>query len=137
MEEPTFLAAMDRIIGGVEVQDHLVRPLRKGRDEPIYQDGRHLDQTLTGDAILQAAQSRWRGQGLVLVYSTLSDNLEQGIITKGLVIVEVFIAQGDAEDPLSQECSLLMDNRLGVSWIWDTPVEGINQPEPLIDLTQE
>ena len=78
-----------------------------------------------------------RGQGLVLVQAAFGDDLQERILPKGLVVVEIFVAQGDAEDPLGQKGSLLMDDHVWISRIRDTSVEGVDETEPLIDLPKQ
>ena len=54
--EPTFLLAVDRIIGRIKVEHDFFRSLLMGRQETLHQQLRHLDQRLAIHAILQAAK---------------------------------------------------------------------------------
>jgi hypothetical protein len=53
------------------------------------------------------------------------------------MIVEVFIAQGDAQDTLGQHGSLGMDGIKGVAWVRDAAIDRIDQTEPLVYLSQQ
>ena len=53
------------------------------------------------------------------------------------MIVEILVAQGEAEDPLSQERTLSVFHAFGIAWIRKGVVEGIKEPQAVIDLTQE
>ena len=53
------------------------------------------------------------------------------------MIVEVFVAKSDAKDSLSQHGFLLMDCIEGIAWVWDAIVDGVNQAEMFINLSQE
>ena len=62
VEEAALLLAVDRVVGGVEVEDQVLGRLGMGGDELIDQDLGDADQGRAVDAVLQAAEGRRRGQ---------------------------------------------------------------------------
>ena len=65
VEEAALLLAVDAVVGGVEVEDQVLRRRRVGGDELVDQDLGDPDQGLAVDAVLQAAEGRRRGEGQV------------------------------------------------------------------------
>ena len=63
VEEAALLLAVDRVVGGVEVEDQVLGRLGVGGDELVDQDRGDADQGRAIDAVLQAAEGRRRGQG--------------------------------------------------------------------------
>ncbi len=71
------------------------------------------------------------------MHAALGQNLKQGIFAQTLVVVEVLIAQRDAEDALGQEGPLRMGDEERIAGIDDTGVEGVDQTHRAIHLAQE
>ena len=63
-EVPPLLLAIHRVVGGVEVQDQLVRRSGKRRDELLDQDAVQFDRRRTIGARLEPAQRRARRRTL-------------------------------------------------------------------------
>jgi hypothetical protein len=63
--------------------------------------------------------------------------LEGGIGAEGLVVIEVFVAQGDGGDPLCEHRSLVVDDDREPSGIGDGVVEGVEEAEPVADLAEQ
>ena len=53
------------------------------------------------------------------------------------MIVEVFVAQCNCDDPLSEQSSLLVNREDRVSRVWDDCVEGFKEPNLLGDLPEK
>jgi len=54
-----------------------------------------------------------------------------------LVVVEILVAQGQAEDALGQERPLRMFEAFGVAGIRQGAVESVEEPQAAIDLAEE
>ncbi len=102
VEEAPLLLAVDRVVGGVEVEDQGLGGLGMGGDEPIDQDLGDADQGRAVDAVLQAAERRRRGEGPALVGDLPGGRSQRGVATKGLMVVEVLVAQCEGGDPLGE-----------------------------------
>ena len=64
--------------------------------------------------------------------------LQHGIGAEGLVVVEVFITEGDGGDPLGDHGhSLVVEDEGRVSGIGNGVVEGVEQPDLVGDLTEQ
>ena len=109
VEETLLLMAVDAVVGGVEVEDDLLRRRRVSREEHVDEDLGHPPQRLLRDAVLQPAKRRRRGQrGIALDLGMLGRELPERIVAEVLVVVEVFVARREGEDPLSQQTALRM-----------------------------
>ena len=121
VEEPARWMTVNRIVGGIEVQDELFRRRGVESQEGFHEPGRELvlpspDLLITalgvglGRSQLQAIQRALAGQWLapvawvqplVACHIAFTDQRrQQGIGPQLVVIVQVFIAQGQGEHPL-------------------------------------
>ena len=114
VKESSFLIAVDAVVGGVEVENQMSRRRRVGGDELIDQDFGDLDERLSIEPILQSAQGRRRGEGRALLGRFADGDLQAGIDAKLLMIVEVFISEGDGDDALGDHNALIVDDEEGV-----------------------
>ena len=103
VEEPLLLPTVHEVVGGVEVEDQVLRRPGMGGDELIDQDLGDLDQGLAVDAVLEAAEGRGRGEGQLGLGGASGGDLEHGVAAEGLMVVEVLVAQGDGDDPLGEQ----------------------------------
>ena len=137
VEETAFLLAVDAIIGRVEIEDQVLRRGGVGGDELIDQDLGDLDQCLSIDAVLQAAERRRRGEGLIRLGQFAGGNLEGRVGAEGLMIVEILVPQGQRRDPLGDHGALVMDDEHGMTRIWDRRAEGVEESDVVIDLAEQ
>ena len=129
VKESSFLIAVDAVVGGVEVENQMSRRRRVGGDELIDQDFGDLDERLSIEPILQSAQGRRRGEGRALLGRFADGDLQAGIDAKLLMIVEVFISEGDGDDALGDHNALIVDDEEGVSRVGDRLVESVEQTD--------
>jgi hypothetical protein len=137
VEESTFLPAMGRIVGGVEVEHEVRRRLGMRGEELIDQDLGDPDQGLAIDAVLEPAEGRRRGEQDTLLGDHSGGELESRVGAEGLMIVEVLIAEGDGGDPLGEQGFLVMDDDGQPSGVGDGVVEGVEESEPVSDLSEQ
>lgn len=114
MEEAPLLMPVQRVVGGIEVKDDLLRrPLVR------FQEQRHrqrLDRRrVIGDLVvarwflpaqLQPVQRRLAGHRRTVVApdrKLARQHRHQRIVPQLVMVVEVFIAERDAEDPLADQ----------------------------------
>jgi hypothetical protein len=67
----------------------------------------------------------------------IDGGLPQRIVAETLVIVEIFLAAGDAKDPLGQQAALRMGDEVGVAGVRQGVVQGVEEAETAVGLTQE
>ena len=119
VEEGVLLAPMGLHVGGVDIEgDARGRRLVGVEKQGDEQVGEFLE--VCGDlmvpaiagvpGVLDAVQRRFAGQrrraftgGRRRLAAAIGEELARRIVAQGVVIVDVFIAQGDARDPLGQE----------------------------------
>ena len=63
--------------------------------------------------------------------------MHKGIVAEGLLVVEVFVAQGQGVDALPEEGALLVDDEEGVPGVGDDAVEGGGESEASVGLAEE
>jgi hypothetical protein len=136
VEETALLVAVQRVIGGIQVEDDLGRRGGVRLQEQIYEQA--LDSLGAGDDLvvaavggglgwgqLQADVGALAGQGFPLVpgaqavqaggIGLADEGRQQGIETQGVVIIEVFVAQGESVVPLADELERGVFEGLGVA----------------------
>ena len=67
----------------------------------------------------------------------IGNGLPERIVAKLLMIVEILVAASDGEDSLSQKSPLRMQDEGGLAWIGNNTIEGIDESELLIDLSEQ
>ena len=137
VEEAALLLAMDRVVGGIEVEDQGLGGHRVGGHELIDQDRGESDQGLAIDAVLQAAERRRGGQRRLGPGIASGSQLQHGVMAQGQVIVEVLVAQRDGDDPLGQQALLIVPDHLRRAWIGECGVEGVEEPGVSFDLAEQ
>ena len=107
-------------------------------DEVIDQDRGHPPQGRATDAVLQAAQGRRRGHGGRGVGAgMIGGELPERIVAQALVVVEVFVAAGDAEDALRSKRALRVGDEDRVPRVGDGRVQGVEEAEPAVGLAEQ
>jgi hypothetical protein len=158
VEEASELVAMQGIVGGIEVQDEAC-----GRRRVLLQEGIHeelLQAVHVADNLLVAAvgvgadgrqfeavESTLAGQRLATIAGSkavvaggigLADqDGEQRIEAESVVVVEVFVAQAQAEDTLAEELGQGVFDELGVAIVGEAACEGVEEAEGVIDFAEE
>lgn len=142
VEEAIFLMSVHEVVGGVEIEDEFLR--RRGMfeaislDESFDEGDGEVKERFALDAIFESAESGRRSElGRVVGTGMIGDGLPEGIVAELLMIVEIFVAAGDGEDPLSEQGPLRMDNKSGLTGIGNDAIEGIDQSELLIGLPEQ
>jgi hypothetical protein len=88
--EPLLLLAMHGIIGGIEVEHDLVGWFRANLEELFHKQSGHLHQSPAVNAVFEPAQRGRRGQWLLRFGRFSGGQLQDRIISHGLLVVEVF-----------------------------------------------
>jgi hypothetical protein len=137
VKEAAFLFSVHGVMRGVEVQHDLLRRRVVGGDELRHEHAGQAPQRFAVDAVLQSAQRRRAGQRLVGVGRLLGQHRKQGIAAQRGVVVEVFVAQRDAEDALAQHRPLVVHHAGRIARIGQAGGQRVDQPDPPIDLAQQ
>lgn len=137
MKETAFLLAVDGVVGGIEVEDEFLRGRGVRGDEGLDQDGGHTGQVGAGEAVLQATKGGRAGEriGFLLagLEAAVGEGLKEGVVTEGLVVVEILVSGGQSEDALGQEGALVVLDKPGTARVEDGGVEGVDQTETAVD----
>jgi hypothetical protein len=137
MEKPLFLMAVGGVVGCIEIEREMFRWLGMGGNELIDQDRGEAHECFALDAILQAAERGRRSERDFLVGKLPRGRLQRGIAAKGLMVVEILVAQGDRDDPLGEHPLLVMDDEPGISRVRNCLFESFKQTDSLADFAQE
>lgn len=137
VEETAFLLAVRGVVGGVEVQRDLRRRLVVAVEELVDQNLLQANQRTSRDAVLQSAERRRTGERSVFPGLLFGRDLQRRIETQLLMIVPVFVAGRDGQDPLGEHRPLLMDDPAWTAWIGNRVIDGVNQAELGVGLPQQ
>ena len=115
MEEPAFLLAVDRIVGGVEVEHDLLGRPRMRIEEDVHEQ-RFQARRIAIDLVIllgvalrrvlqpvERALAGHRRTARALGLELAGQNREHRIVTQFVMIVEVVIAQSQAEHALADQ----------------------------------
>jgi hypothetical protein len=150
VEEPAFLLAVQRDVGVVEIQYDLARCALMRFEEKIHQqriDPRTIAidlvilRRMASRCMLQAIERALASQCLAVSpqhrAQLARQHRKRRILAQLIVIVQVFVAQCQAEDALSHQRLDLMLDIAGVAPIVEAVGETTHQPEAPVDLSQQ
>jgi hypothetical protein len=150
VEEPAFLLAVQRNVGVVEIQHDLARCAFMRFEEKIHQQPIDLRivaidlvilRRMSPRRVLQAIERALASQRLAVGpqhrVQLARQHRKRRILAQLVVIVEVFIAQRQAEDALSHQGLDLMLDIARVAPIDEAVGEATHQPEASVDLSQQ
>ena len=161
MEKFPFLGAVDEAVGGVEVEDDFFGVFWKLGEGMANEEGFDkvvigLDFVRSGDdgiavfglgvGEFEAVEGGLSGEGaaLVLLVALKAEGVclshaegHDGIAAQGVVVIEVLIAHGEAENALAQELAQAVDDIALVTEIAEAMRELVDDPGAAFDLTQQ
>ena len=123
VEEPSLLVAVQRVVGGVEIEHDLLRRLRVRVEEEVHEQ--RLDRrAVVGDpavavgfrrAMLQPVQRALASERRAAPVPRLEPTKhhpEHRVVTQPVVVDQVLVAERDAEHPLPDQRRHLVDHPL-------------------------
>jgi hypothetical protein len=133
VKEAPFLAAMDGIVGGIEVQDQALGHALFGGNELLNDDLVHAPSRFPVGPVFPAAQGGRAGQR----HAAAQRGLDRQVAAQCLVVVEVFITQGQSVNPLPQQAQAIVVNTGLAPWILQDPGDRFGQAQATVDLLQQ
>jgi hypothetical protein len=101
VEEVLLLVTVDRVVGGIDVEDEFGGRRLERRQELVDEDRSDAEEVGAADAVLEAAESRGRGElGGAADFGVVGGGLPERIAPQETVVVEVLVAGGEPEDEL-------------------------------------
>ena len=158
MEEAAELVAVDRVVGGVEVQNDPLGGRGVGLEEEGDQEPFDVmgvaDDLLVAALVVgadgrefEAVERALAGQRLAAVAKPLpglpggialaDDGGEQGVGPEVVVVVEVFVAQRQAVDALGEEFLQRVFNEVGIAMIGETACELADDAGEFLGLAEQ
>ena len=150
VEEPAFLLAVQRNVGVVEIQHDLARCAFMRFEEKIQKQRidlrivtidlvilRRLSPRRVLQAIERALARQWLAVGPQHRVQLARQHRKRRVLAQLIVIVEVFIAQRQAEDALSHQGLDLMLDIARVAPINEAVGKATHQPKAPVDLSQQ
>ena len=150
MKEAVFLIAVQRIVGRVEVEHDLARRcLMRVQKQPHEQ---LLDRrSIMADLVIarrlacprrmlqtvQGALARQKARRLAVALELAEQHAQNRIAAKVIVVVEVLIAQRQAEDALRDQSPERMDGHQPITAVGEASRKPIRQPDRLVRLAQQ
>ncbi len=148
MKEPAFLMAVQRVVGRVEVENDLFGRLCVRLEEEVDEQG--LDRRrIVADLVVargdfarqfEPVERRFASHGRAVAAPSLElagQHRHQRVVAKLIVIVQVFVAERDAEHALPDERSDRVLDEPRVSRVAETSREPSNQPQTPIGGAQQ
>lgn len=119
-------------------KDEFFRRRRVTADETFDERGGDVEERFSADAIFESAKRRWRSEfGEFVGTGMIGDGLPERIGAELLMVVEVFVTAGDAEDALRQKSALRVEDEIGIARIGNGPIEGVDEAESPIGFAEE
>jgi len=138
VEEPTFLVPVQRIVGGINIKDDLLRwslmRLQKNRHEQALDGGRIMGYLVIARRGLAAQFKtvegrlpRHRGAVRPARFQLAGQHRHHRVATQIIVIVDVLVAQRNPEHPLTHQGRNAMFDQVLPAIIVETPGQPIDQ----------
>ena len=150
VEEPAFLCAVQRNVGVVEIQHDLARCTLMRIKEQIDQQRIDLRtvaidlvilRCMASRRVLQAIERALASQRLAVCpqhrLQLARQHRKRRVLAQFVMIVEVFIPQGQPEDALSHQCLDLMLDIARITPIGEAVGEATHQPDASVYLSQQ
>ncbi len=148
VEEPSFLLAVHRIVGRIEVEDDLVRRLIVRLQEQLHEQLLDRDRIVADLVIarrlqpaqLEPVQRRFAGNRRTVFAPRLELACQHGhhrIVAQLVVVVDILIAECDAEHPLADQRRHLMLDQLLAALVVKAPRQSAHQSDRAICRPQQ
>jgi hypothetical protein len=131
--EGQLLLAVGRVIDRIQVERQVARRLVEGGDELVKEDVTQPLERLDRDGVLEAGQCRLAGQG-VAIGGASGDELEDGVVTEGVVVVLVLVACEDALDAATDHLQEAVLCEVRVAGVIEGFGKGPRQADALVEL---
>ena len=133
VEEAAFLAAMHRIVGGVEIQNEF-RRRRLERGNELF-DQKRVQGNRRGAVrpVLEAAQRRRARQRR----DPLDRGLQRQVMAKRAMVVQILVAERQCVDTLAELIERAVPAASSIPWIGQQSSGRRHQPEPTICRPQQ
>ena len=138
VEEPPFLVSVDRIIGGIEIENNLLGGLGMRLDEQLPEQGLDRGRIMADPVVfrrLRPAQfqpvERALARQRCAVAAMGAELADQGghhrIVTQLVVIVEILVAQANPEHPLADQGGHFVLDKICPAMIGETAGKTVHQ----------
>ncbi len=133
VKQHQLLVAVTRIVRGVELErDSAGRGIER-TDEVVEKEIVKPPQRRDVDGVLESGKSGLAGQ-VIVVGRSAADPLEDRVASERIVIVAIFVAGQDAEDPLANHFVHVVTGQVWVSGIAQAGDESFGQADLVIEL---
>lgn len=137
VEEAALLGAVEGVVGGVEVEDQFFGRRAVGGDERLDEDLGHPDKVLAAGHVLQPRERRRRGRRFPGIGRPLGQHLQERIVAKRLVVVLVFVSEGQTEEALPEHGGDGMGDGGRVASVVDAGGQAVGPSEAAVHLAQQ
>ena len=149
VEEPALLVAVQRIVGGVEVENDLLGRRAVRLQEDIDEDALQRLRVVADLVVAVAAAPRRVLQPvdralprqcraiLALRLQLVGEQRQHRITAKGVVVVDVLVPQRDRDDPLADQRRQRVDHLVGAPMIGEACRNAFDQPHRPVRLPQQ
>ena len=129
MKQRQLLAAMDAILGVVDVEHDAARDLGEARAEQIDHGRHHPLQRGCGRQVLEPGHGRLRAQFGSGLRQAADGHLEGGVAPQGVAVVGVLVAGGDHQRAEADHLGEAMADPLGCARVLDAACQPVGDAE--------
>ena len=149
MEEPALLMAVQRIVGGVEVEHDLGRRLVMGLQEQIHEQSFDrlcivadlvIARRFPDAAVLQPVQRGFAGKHRTVFpfrRQALREKCKHRIMAKRVVVVDVLVSQGDCPDALPDQRAYAVNRQIRIAAIDEAGGNPVEQADRSVHVAKQ
>jgi len=129
--------AVNGVVGGVKVEDQMVRSFEMGSDELLDQRNGHAYQGGSVDPVFEPAERRRRSELRGVVRNFADSELEGRISPQSLMVVEILVSGGDSDDALGEHGFLIVDDQGKPARVGDGSIECVKEAKLLAHFSKQ
>ncbi len=133
VEETALLLAVNRVVGGVEVEDQLLGSRRMRGDEALDHGAMRRPRPSAIRRPLEAPHRRGAGEAPVAP----DHRLQRQVVAQTFMVVHVFVAQRHGVHPLAQQRQKFVRDLASLARVVEPARQARQQAEPAVHQTQK
>ena len=137
VEVSPLLLAVNGIVGCIDIDGNLFRRLFVGFDEEFDEGFRAGGNFFVGDSIFESGKRGGTAEGLFFVGGLFDGDEQCEIMSELGMVINIFVAQSDGIDSLSEKITLLVGDVSGIAGIVNESSDGFGEFEFLVGLLEE
>ena len=137
VEERELLLAVRGVVRAIDVEHHHLGGRGERVEVVLLQHAQQLAHAAPVHSVLQAAERGLRGQGRAAVRHQVARHLEARVMTQGVRVVAVFVAQGHLVDALAHLLQTRVHHPRRVACVGNAGGQLLREPQTLVHQPQQ